>query len=324
MTYLNSDRLPDNSVVGGKLANKSITEDKLDSNISDKITNSNTIVNTLLQAFTEANGNASHLEDPFVRANLIPIPFEDAEVKRVLVENYSTTGDGELWYKDAENVTTLGNSSKGEFTFQGNKNVCHFREYRFFPKATLHTTFFTDCINLEDIEFPEGIKTFRGSYVFKNCIRLKLNYLPDSLEDLGFATFQDCKEITLTKLPENLKYIRYYSLGGCTKCDITVVPKGVTRLEEGNWGNNTNLISKHLTVLSPTITDFGWMVFEGYDWIAFEACTTPPPLDSSHQGLGTDAIVYVPDDAVDTYKGATNWKDLGDRIKPLSEKPATT
>lgn len=324
MTYLNSDRLPDNSVGGGKLINNSITEDKLGDDVSNKIDNSNNISNLLLQAYRESDGNPQHFIDPFVRANLIPIPFEDAEVKRILVENYSTTGDGELWYKDAKNVEELGYNptTNTQFNFRGNKDIRYFREYRFFPKASFQSQLFANCVNLEYIDIPEEIKYLSSSYVFKNCSSLKLNHIPDSVESIFDEIFNGCKEITLTKLPDNIKNLRPYALGSCTKCDITVAPVGITELQEGNWGEHTSLISRHLTVLSPTITHIGWRSLIDYDWVAFEACTTPPPVDASN--IDANAIIYVPDEAVDTYKEATGWKDLADRIKPLSEKPATT
>lgn len=42
---------------------------------------------------------------------------------------------------------------------------------------------------------------------------------------------------------------------------------------------------------------------------------------ASNANLNANAIVYVPDDLVDSYKEATNWSAIADRIKPLSELP---
>ena len=48
--------------------------------------------------------------------------------------------------------------------------------------------------------------------------------------------------------------------------------------------------------------------------------TTPFPLTSGALTNGNNCPIYVPDDAVDTYKTATNWSAYASRIKPISEK----
>jgi hypothetical protein len=48
--------------------------------------------------------------------------------------------------------------------------------------------------------------------------------------------------------------------------------------------------------------------------------TTPFPLSSGALTNGNTCPIYVPDDAVDTYKTATNWSAYASRIKPISEK----
>ena len=47
---------------------------------------------------------------------------------------------------------------------------------------------------------------------------------------------------------------------------------------------------------------------------------TPFPLSSGALTNGNNCPIYVPDDAVDTYKMATNWSAYASRIKPISEK----
>lgn len=35
--------------------------------------------------------------------------------------------------------------------------------------------------------------------------------------------------------------------------------------------------------------------------------------------MTNDCPIYVPDESVDAYMTATNWSELADRIKPMSE-----
>ena len=48
--------------------------------------------------------------------------------------------------------------------------------------------------------------------------------------------------------------------------------------------------------------------------------TTPFPLSSGALTNDNDCPIYVPDEAVETYKTATNWSAYASRIKPISEK----
>lgn len=49
---------------------------------------------------------------------------------------------------------------------------------------------------------------------------------------------------------------------------------------------------------------------------------TPFTLNSGALTNGNTCPIYVPDNAVDTYKTATNWSAYADRIKPISSKPS--
>lgn len=49
--------------------------------------------------------------------------------------------------------------------------------------------------------------------------------------------------------------------------------------------------------------------------------TIPFSLSSGALNETKNCPIYVPDEAVDAYKTATNWAAYADRIKPISEKP---
>jgi hypothetical protein len=55
-------------------------------------------------------------------------------------------------------------------------------------------------------------------------------------------------------------------------------------------------------------------------WVELKA-TTPPTITSASD-LGANIPIYVPDDAVDTYKAAQGWSDYAARILPVTQRPA--
>lgn len=305
--------IPADAITSDKIQDNAVTETKLAAELDKKITDSKTISDTLIQGLSDPN----HLEDPFVRSGMIPIPFEDAEVKRILVEKYDTDGDGELYFKDVQTIDIAS-------IFADNTKIKSFNEFRFFNPSALkvmlsdatENRWFYGCSNLESIEFPEGL-TFINSFSFKNCTNLKLDYLPDSIKNLGRGSFTNCSSLKLTKLPDNLKSIGWYCFSECINCEFKETPVGLTIIPEG-WANNNK--AKTLDILSPNVSQLDWNSLGVFtQWVAFHA-TTPPTCTSA--AFNANATIYVPDDAVDTYKNATGFKDMADRIKPLSEKPA--
>ena len=97
---------------------------------------------------------------------------------------------------------------------------------------------------------------------------------------------------------QNVKTVNYGAFSDCNVLTTVVLPS-VTHIKSYAFGNS----SKIVTVVIGTEN----CVLE--DWTAFVST----PIRS---GKGT---IYVPDDAVETYKTDTNWSIFADCIRPLSE-----
>ncbi|MCD8134822.1 MAG: hypothetical protein LUH01_02235, partial [Parabacteroides gordonii] len=94
-----------------------------------------------------------------------------------------------------------------------------------------------------------------------------------------------------------------YLLGDCsclTSIDLSTLAKWSNTMI-----NNTNIIS--------SCNKLTFIIINS---------SIPFPLTSGALTNGNSCPIYVPDDAVDTYKTATNWSAYADRIKPISEKDA--
>ena len=46
--------------------------------------------------------------------------------------------------------------------------------------------------------------------------------------------------------------------------------------------------------------------------------STPPTLSNAFSNIQPDLKIYVPDESIDTYKTKAGWKDMTDRIYPMS------
>lgn len=327
---IHGDSIPNDAVTTEKVKDDSVTEPKLSTELGRKITGSKTVTDTLLRAFTEAKGDPYYLQDAFVRANLIPIPFEDEEVKRILLEHFDTDNDGEIWYNDIKDLKSNNNAPFQDYLCDNDK-IVSFRELRFFdglssigweqvvagrfmqnatnlkyiefPKNIKAVGFnaFAKCTSLEEVILPDGVTNF-GESAFGGCTNLKHIYLPDSIEELSYCLFNGDKNLLLDKLPSNLTAMKDYCFNNCKNITVSDIPASVTLIQRGPFDNCDKVTS--LTFHSETPP------------------TVSAKTDNNNGSFGINIkALYVPDDAVETYKTATNWIYYADIIKPVSEKP---
>ena len=95
---------------------------------------------------------------------------------------------------------------------------------------------------------------------------------------------------------------------------ITELVDGI--YDRGAFFNSTKL---EFVALPATITKIGNYAFYGCSALKTIICRAvePPTLGSNNPFTNVD--IFVPDEAVDTYKADTNWSSFASRIKPLSE-----
>ena len=120
--------------------------------------------------------------------------------------------------------------------------------------------------------------------------------LPTSITALNYGScFQDCKQLAAINLHEGITNISTSSFMSCTLLRLLEIPSTVTGI--GNWfARSTSCI----------------MIFKG---------ATPPTGISSSERSRTfsSGRIYVPDEAVDTYKGTADYSSVASRIYPVSE-----
>lgn len=137
---------------------------------------------------------------------------------------------------------------------------------------------------------PQGVTTIKGDS-FEGITGLKEVVIPTTMTEIGDLAFYNCKGLTSITIPNSVTRIGICAFERCENLTKLVLPNSITELANCCFqGMPSNLE----------------VVLEG---------KTPPAIDTSlnHSTL----IIYVPDDAVDTFKEALN--DYADQIKPVSE-----
>ena len=214
-----------------------------------------------------------------------PIDFEDAEVKRICVENfggesgitnkrYGTVGvagmAGELTRRQAAEVSYFGD------LFRDNPAIVKFNEFRYFTgyfsgSIIKRQAFCKGSVNLTEITTPPTTRVLSYYWLFQDAV-------PNAL--------------TKVTLNEGLESIQYIFLDKATSLRKLVLPSS---LREINSGSMTYYGLK-LSVL----------VFKS----AVPPVNTQPP-----NRISVD--MYVPDESVGLYKAADGYR--ADKVHPMSE-----
>ncbi len=154
-----------------------------------------------------------------------PIHFADPEAKRICVENWDTNGDGELSYKEAAAVTSIG-SKFSRISFLS------FNELQYFTGLqSLEYNAFYDCRSLTSIHIPDGVTEIEN-YAFRGCSSLTSINLPDGVTSIGFFAFSNCSNLTSIHIPDGVTSIGQNAFSSCSSLTSINIPQTVTSIGE--------------------------------------------------------------------------------------------
>lgn len=151
------------------------------------------------------------------------------------------------------------------------------------------------CRNLTAATFENSGLTSFGEGLFHDCDALIEVELPAALNNLPTGTFNDCRALSAITIPSGVTDIGYNCFRNCNSLSTITIPSAVTRIGRYCFYDDSGMSS---------------MTFES---------TTPPQLlgyQYSNLSLGSSAYtwpIYVPCEAVDTYK--TAWPYYAHRIE---------
>ena len=154
---------------------------------------------------------------------------------------------------------------------------------------------FNYCTSLTSITFPNSITNIE-EFTFCNNTSLVSITIPDTVKYIGSGAFSQCKALASVNL-NNVEYIQD-SAFSTTALESIIIPNKVRKIGGWVFANCEKLTS-----------------------IIFKS-TNPPTLDSFTQSFFhcgdphfSNATIYVPKNALLSYRNAENWKCFADRIQ---------
>lgn len=156
-----------------------------------------------------------------------------------------------------------------------------------------------------------------SKYAFYACQLSSVN-LPNTTE-LGLSCFTACSKLTNVSIPR-VTTMKGYTFSRCSSLQYADLPSVLT-VGSAEFYDCTALkkVDFH------SITAIKDRLFSGCSALTTVIIRTASDVvtleNTNAITTAQSAIVYVPDDLVDSYKEATNWSAIADKIKPLSELP---
>lgn len=170
-----------------------------------------------------------------------------------------------------------------------------------------------ECTALVEVKMPK-VKIL-SEYTFEKCTSLK-NFDFSNIESMGAECFARCSNLAIDIVAPKLETMGQGSIQ-YTSVKSFIAPNLKT------IGNVAFAHNRVITLIDlSSIEKIGSQTFYNCSSLAALIIrnTTPPSLEEGENFNGANiAQIYVPDEAVEAYKAATNWSRYAARIKPLSE-----
>ena len=203
------------------------------------------------------------------------ITFADAEVKRICVENWDTSKDGELSKQEAAAVTDLGE------VFRSNKNIKSFNELQYFTGLTsIGNNAFYYCSGLTSVTIPNSVTSI-GKSAFWGCSGLTAVTIPNSVTSIGYSTFYGCSGLTSVTIPNSVTSIGNSAFQNCSGLTSVTIPNSVTRIGDYAFDGCSGLTA--VTIPNSATSIGAW---------AFDACCslTSISIPNSVTSIGSGAF----------------------------------
>ena len=181
-------------------------------------------------------------------------------------------------------------TSIGTYAFQGCANaVFSVNVNNFAPTAAvfMYCRRLTGTLNIIADEIPHDAFAYTGI----TSLFCKAN---KTTRTSGGGAFYSCVELARVELTD-IKEIGSFTFNGCTALSLAIIGNTVTKIDSSAFLNCLRLAR-----------------------LVVKAATPPTLASDTLKGCSKLTAIYVPDEAVEAYKAATNWIGYAAKIQPLS------
>lgn len=211
-----------------------------------------------------------------------------------------------------DNLNSWDKNLDGELSYQEAANVKYIGYYHYFHGSAISS--------FNELRYFIGV-TYIGKEAFKDCSKLYTIVIPDNVKTIEQNAFSGCSDLQFVTWGNNITDIQDRAFYGCTSLRFIILGDYVETIGAyAFYGASSINISTLRVTLPASVKSIGDYAFN-YCNVEFVYCKslTPPFLGGANVfgndwGTSWKCKYYVPMSAVDDYKKAPYWKDLGDNI----------
>ena len=211
-----------------------------------------------------------------------------------------------------DNLNSWDKNLDGELSYQEAANVKYIGYYHYFHGSAISS--------FNELRYFIGV-TYIGKEAFKDCSKLYTIVIPDNVKSIEQNAFSGCSDLQFVTWGNNITDIQDRAFYGCTSLRFIILGDYVETIGAyAFYGASSINISTLRVTLPASVKSIGDYAFHNRN-VEFVYCKslTPPFLGGANVfgndwGTSWKCKYYVPMSAVDDYKKAPYWKDLGDNI----------
>ena len=211
-----------------------------------------------------------------------------------------------------DNLNSWDKNLDGELSYQEAANVKYIGYYHYFHGSAISS--------FNELRYFIGV-TYIGKEAFKDCSKLYTIVIPDNVKTIEQNAFSGCSDLQFVTWGNNITDIQDRAFYGCTSLRFIILGDYVETIGAyAFYGTSSINISTLRVTLPASVKSIGDYAFHNRN-VEFVYCKslTPPFLGGANVfgndwGTSWKCKYYVPMSAVDDYKKAPYWKDLGDNI----------
>ena len=182
--------------------------------------------------------------------------------------------------------------------------------------TTIKEGAFMGCTSLTSVTIPNSVISIEDN-AFEVCNSLTSVTIPDSVTSIPFSAFTGCTNLTSITIGNSVTSIGMKAFQSCSGLTSITIPNSVTSIGQEAFSDCTSMTS---VTIGNSVTSIGDGVFNNCSAMTSITSlnTTPPTLANKFVlPFGSNYIIYVPAESVETYKAAQYWSDKASQIQAI-------
>ncbi|MBQ0049627.1 MAG: leucine-rich repeat domain-containing protein, partial [Bacteroidales bacterium] len=234
--------------------------------------------------------------------------FNCSGLTSVTIPN-SVTSIGESAFVGCRGLTsvTIPNSvtSIGEYAFSSCSNV---KELIYAEGC--ETALQTYLTSITSVTIPNSVTSI-GPDAFYGCSGLTSVTIPNSVTSIGERAFFNCSSLTSVTIPNSVTSIGKYAFWKCSGLTTVTIGNSVTSIGEEAFRGCSGLTSVTIPNSVTRMWDYAFAGCNGLTEIQSLATNPPSCGSAAFENVGKfECIVKVPEESIEAYKAANEWKDF--------------